>query len=153
MFCPSCGAQVAADLRFCNRCGAALNMNDRHVTQHIDASQESLVWALAVVTIAGLGALIGMMAVMTEVVHFNIGLTMAFSLLVLAIVLGVDGVIVSLLLKSRRGSAALLRTELRDLTTNELQGSKAHALQEPAFGITDHTTHTLDAAERTRRSE
>ena len=152
MFCPSCGTHVAADLRFCNRCGAALNINDRRVTQHTDASQESLVWALAVVTIAGLGALIGMMAVMTEVVHFNIGLTMAFSLLVLAIVLGVDGVIVSLL-KSRRGSAALLRTELRDLTTNELQGSKAHALQEPAFGITDHTTHTLDAAERTRRSE
>jgi len=128
-------------------------MNDHRVTRHIDASQESLVWALAVVTIAGLGAMIGMMAVMTEVVHFNIGLTMAFSLLVLATVLGVDGVIISLLLKSRRRSDAGLQSQRRDLTTNELQGSKAHALPEPAFGITDHTTHTLDAAEKSRRSE
>ena len=128
-------------------------MNDHRVTRHIDASQESLVWALAVVTIAGLGAMIGMMAVMTEVVHFNIGLTMAFSLLVLATVLGVDGVIISLLLKSRRRSDAGLQSQRRDLTTNELQGSKAHALAEPAFGITDHTTHTLDAAEKSRRSE
>lgn len=153
MFCSSCGAQVASNLRFCNRCGDELNVNDKRVTRHIDASQESLVWALAVVTIAGLGAMIGMMAVMTEVVHFNIGLTMAFSLLVLATVLGVDGVIISLLLKSRRRSDAGLPVSQRDLTTNELQGSKANALPEPAFGITDHTTHTLDAVERNRRSE
>ena len=38
---------------------------------------ESLVWALASVTIVGIGAVIGLMARMKEVVHFNEGLIIA----------------------------------------------------------------------------
>jgi cytoskeletal protein RodZ len=106
------------------------------------------------VTVVGIGAVIGLMAVMSEVVHFNIGLIVAFSLLVFLAFLGVDSVIVWLLLRpSREAREAYFRTQHAELTTNELADSKARVLAEPSFSVTDHTTHTLEPAERKRQTE
>jgi len=38
-------------------------------------------------------------------------------------------------------------------SVNELEGSKARVLPEPSFSVTDHTTHTLEPAERKRQAE
>ena len=154
MYCSSCGIAVAPSLSYCNRCGAELNPKDRGPATRSEASQESLVWALVSVTVVGIGAVIGLMAVMSEVVHFNIGLIVAFSLLVFLAFLGVDSVIIWLLLRpSREARDAYLRNQHAELTTNELAESKARVLSEPSFSITDHTTHTLEPAERKRQTE
>jgi uncharacterized paraquat-inducible protein A len=154
MYCSSCGMAVSPSLSYCNRCGAVLNAKDPSPNKRSEASQESLVFFLAAVTIFGIGAVIGLMAVMSEVVHFNTGLIAAFSLLVFLILLGVDSVIIWLLLRpSRDARKAYFRTQHAELTTNELAESKARVLPEPSFSVTDHTTHTLESAERKRQTE
>jgi uncharacterized paraquat-inducible protein A len=154
MYCSSCGMAVSPSLSYCNRCGAELNAKDRSPNKRSEASQESLVWALTSVTIVGIGAVIGLMAVMKQVAGFNTGLIVAFSLLVFLAFLGVDSVIIWLLLRpSREAREAYFRTQHAELTTNELAESKARVLPEPSFSVTDHTTHTLESAERKRRTE
>jgi hypothetical protein len=152
MYCASCGLAVSPNLSFCNRCGAEVNAKNRDLTKRSEASQESLVWALALVTIVGIGAVIGLMGVMKEVAGFNTGLIVAFSLLVFLAFLGVDCVITWLLLRQRRDETASFKAQQSELTTNQLE-SKARMLSEPSFSITDHTTHTLDPVERKGRSE
>jgi len=143
---------VTPSLSYCNRCGAEVNAKIRDANKRSEASQESLVWALASVTIVGIGAVIGLMAVMKEVAGFNTGLIIAFSLLVFLAFLGVDCVITWLLLRPKRDESASLRTQQKELTTNELE-SKARMLPEPLFNVTDHTTHTLAPAEKERRTK
>ncbi len=149
MYCASCGMAVSSNLSFCNRCGAEVNVKNRETIKRSEASQESLVWALAAVTIVGIGAVIGLMAVMKEVAGFNTGLIVAFSLLVFLAFLGVDSVITWLLLRPRRDEVASFKTQQNELTTSQLE-SQARMLSEPSFSVTDHTTHTLDPAERKR---
>lgn len=153
MYCSSCGMTVSPSLSYCNRCGAEVNAKDRSPNKRSEASQESLVWALASVTIVGIGAVIGLMAVMKEVVHFNNDLILGFTLLTFLAFLGVDSVITWLLLRPRRGARAYFRAQQKELTTNELEESKAHVLSEPSFSVADHTTHTLEPADRKRQTE
>lgn len=154
MFCSSCGMSVSPSLSYCNRCGASLTTNDRGTGNRLDSSQESLVWAMTVVTIVGIGTTIGLMAVMKEVVHFSNELIIAFSLLSFFAFLGVDSVIVWLLLRPGRDRKKVSFTpQSNTLTTNELEESKARQFPEPLFRVTDHTTHTLEPAQRKREGE
>ena len=154
MYCSTCGTAVSPSLSYCNRCGAGLNTNDRDTGNRLDSSQESLVWAMSVVTILGVGVVIGLMAVMKEVVHFNDDLILAFALLAFLAFLGVDSVIVWLLLRPRRDRRkASVAAQEKRLTTNELEESKGRLLPEPLFRVTDHTTHTLEPAERKREAQ
>lgn len=148
MYCSKCGTAVSHGLSYCNRCGSELNAKDRDAAKRLDAPQESLVWALTVVTIVGIGALIGLMAVMKEVVHLNEGLIIAFSLLVFLTFLGVDSVLIWLLLRPGREAREYLRTQKKEVTTNELEALEPRALSEPPYMVTDHTTHTLEQPER-----
>jgi hypothetical protein len=80
MYCSFCGTALTAGLSYCNRCGAELGP-DRSAARPKEAPQESLVWAIVAVTVVGLGGIIGLMAVMKEVLHFNDAPIIAFSLL------------------------------------------------------------------------
>ena len=153
MYCSSCGKAVSPGLSYCNRCGAELNAKGP-TSNPSEAVQESLVWALVVVTIVGIGAVIGMMAVMKEVVHFSNELILPIALVTFLAFLGVDSVIIWLLLRPRREIKELfVRAREKELNTNELEDSKARVLPEPAYSVTDHTTHTLDPADRKRQQE
>ena len=154
MYCSSCGMSVAPTLSYCNRCGAELNLKDRSMAKQSGASQESLLWALVAVTIVGICSVIGLMAVMKEVVHFSEGLIIAFSLLVFLTFLSVDGVIIWLLLpKERDVREPYFGTQQKELTTNELGELKVRPLPESLLDVSDHTTHTLEPAVRKRHSE
>jgi uncharacterized paraquat-inducible protein A len=145
---------VTPSLSYCNRCGAELNRKDRSMTKMSEASQESLVWALVAVTIVGIGSVIGLMAVMKEVVNFNVGMILAFSLLVFLAFMSVDSVIIWLLLRPHRDAGeALFGSRQKKLTTNELAETNARSLPEPLLSVTEHTTHTLEPAGRNRRTE
>ena len=102
MYCSSCGKAVSSGLRYCTRCGTELSAMDRGTSKPSESAQETFVWALALVTILGVGAVIGLMAVMKEVVHFGNELILGITLLTFLAFLGVDVVIIWLLLRPRR---------------------------------------------------
>ena len=215
MYCSSCGKAVSGGLRYCTRCGTELSAMDRGTSKPSESAQETFVWALALVTILGVGAVIGLMAVMKEVVHFGNELILGITLLTFLAFLGVDVVIIWLLLRPRRELKArdmkkratdpisaplamiernekkqatgpisaplvmmkryekkqatgpisapftmmedirelFIRTEETELSSNELEEAKQRVLPEPSYNVTDHTTHTLDPADRKRQQE
>lgn len=153
MYCASCGMAVSPSLSYCNRCGAEVNVKERSSDKRSEAPQETLVFLLAAVTIFGIGVVIGLMAVMKEVVQFNNDLILGFTVLSFLVLMGIDGVITWLLLRPRRDAREYFRAQQKALTTNELAESTARVLSEPTFSVTDHTTHTLEAADRKRQTE
>jgi hypothetical protein len=154
MYCSSCGTNVTPGLSYCNRCGAELSAKERGGAKLSDSSLDSLVWAIAAVTIVGLGTTIGLMAVMKEVLHFNDTLILIFSVLSFLTFMGVDAVFIWVLLRSRMGNKTVASiNQSRELTTKEIGEAKARSLAEPAMSVTEHTTRTLDPAERQLKSE
>jgi predicted nucleic acid-binding Zn ribbon protein len=152
MHCSFCGTALTPGLSYCNRCGADLNSKDRDATKPVQAPQEALVWAIVAVTIVGLAGLIGLMAVMKEVLHFNDGLIIVFSLLVLLTFLGVDSVFIRMLLRSMSGERYPGRVaQQKAPSTNELIDAKPRALSEPAASVTEHTTRLIDPVGEDRR--
>jgi hypothetical protein len=154
MHCSSCGTAVTPALSYCNRCGAELKAKEHGSTNLFEVPTESLVWAITTVTIVGLGAVIGIMAVMKEVLHFNEGLIILFTLLSFVTFLGVDSVFIWLLLRSRMvGKEASGKTQEKELTTSGLGKATARALAEPALSVTEHTTRTLEPVDRQHKRE
>jgi hypothetical protein len=154
MYCSSCGSAVKPGLSYCNYCGAEVNSKQRSPTRSSEAPQESLVWAITAVTIVGLGGAIGLMAVMKEVLHFNDGLIIAFTLLFFLTFLAADAVFIWLLLRPKfRAREADGMTKQKELATKELGEAKACALPEPLLSVTEHTTRTLEPADRQHKAE
>ena len=151
MYCSTCGSAVSPGLAYCNRCGAEL-ANQPNPTKLSATSMESLVWAIAAVTIVGMGSVIGLMAVMKEVLHFSDALITIFSLLFLAIFMGVDVVFIRLLHSKfgvRKLSSPTAKNELR---TKDLDEPKVLVLSEPPPSVAEHTTRTLETAETERQT-
>jgi hypothetical protein len=114
---------------------------------------ESLVWAIAAVTIVGMGAVIGLMAVMKQVLHFSDSLITIFSLLFLATFIGIDSVFIWLLFSkfgNKRTRSAL--TPKSQLRTQELDRPNVLILPEPPASIAENTTRTLKTADRDRET-
>ena len=147
MYCSTCGVAVPTGLSYCNRCGAELNPQQAGPIKLSKTAPESLIWAIASVTIVGLGVVIGMMAVMKEVLHFQDGLIIAFSLLTFFTFLGVDAVFVWILLRSMSG---VKEASKKNFSTKELGDAQARVLPEPSLSVTEHTTRTLERAESDR---
>lgn len=152
MYCSTCGSEVSPNLTYCNRCGAELNSKQHNQAKLSATAMESLVWALAANTIVGMGAVIGLMAVMKEVLHFNDTLIVVFSLLFLATFMGVDCVFIWLL-RSKFGAKGIPGLPRKnELRTKELDEMKARVLPEPPPSVAEHTTRTLEVADRDRQA-
>ena len=75
MYCSSCGAAVAPALSYCNRCGAKMGGVTASQTDSVALlSLDSLVWAIVGVYVFGLGAIMGLLAVMKQVLAFDVGI-------------------------------------------------------------------------------
>jgi hypothetical protein len=151
MYCSFCGAALTPGLSYCNRCGAELGAKDRIAAGPKEAPQESVVWGIVAVTVVGLGGIIGLMAVMKNVLQFNDGLIIVFSLLFFLAFLGVDAVFIWLLLRSKidyRYGEGLAQQKVP--STLELSEARARVLPEPAASITEHTTRTMDPVDEER---
>jgi hypothetical protein len=154
MYCSYCGTALTPGLSFCNRCGAELNGSDRGGSKAKEAPQESLVWATAVVTIVGLGGLIGLMAVMKQALHFPDLLIVLFSLLYFLTFLGVDISFIWILLRQKSGwrpAKGFIRRNVP--STNELAGMQPRSLAEPSASVTEHTTRTMDPLQAERSTK
>jgi hypothetical protein len=145
---------VTPSLSYCNRCGAELKTKVHNPTGLFEAHTESLVWATASVTIVGLGVVIGLMAVMKEVLHFNDGLIIFFTLLSFLTFLGVDIVFIWLLLRPGLGAKETGGiTQQKEFSTTELGEANGRVLAEPTLSVTEHTTRTLERADRKQKTQ
>ena len=149
MYCPSCGCVVKPSLSYCNHCGNELNAKSGRLTSLSEKSLESIVWAIAVVTIVGLGSTIGLIAVMKEVAHINEGMIIAFSLLFCLSFLGADSFFAWVLWRSITNARQRERiAQQKGLTTRDLDEAQARILPEPAASITEHSTRNLEPVDR-----
>ena len=155
MYCPTCGVSVVQGLSYCNYCGAKLNSAKADsVIKSPEVKPELLVSAMAGVFILGLVAITMLLGVMKTVLNLNTGLVLAFALLSFLIMLSIEGVFVSLLLRRKRGSEEVGgATLLQGQATRELDATQARALPEPASSVTEHTTRTFEPIYNERNSK
>ena len=156
MYCSACGSVVAQGASYCNRCGAkAGGARDVGHDAAGGLSLDSLVWAVVSLFVAGLGVIIGLMAVMKEVVGLDPPVVLAVAALSFLLLLSVEGVLVWLLLsarrRARRAGAAAARAP--EQTTKELEGARAHALPEPVPSVTEHTTRIFEPSYSERKAK
>lgn len=166
MYCYSCGAAVDDGLTYCNRCGTKLRRTvvglrvtskDVDDSRRADTSQLSpnfLVAAIVWTFVGGLGAIIGLMAVMKKVPDFNPGLFNAFTLLSFLLLVSTEALLATLLFR-RTGSGKVpgKTSPIGESASNEAVDDDARALPPPPVSVTEHTTRTIDSAYVERISE
>lgn len=155
MYCSSCGATVVRGISYCNTCGAKLSKEkDESIAKPTELFPESLIWAIVVVFIVGLGVTIGLMAVMKDLLNFSQGLIIGFTLLSFLLTFVVEGVLIWMLLESKRNAQKSGDTaQLKEQTTRELEGAQARSLPEPAPSVTEHTTRKFEPIYSERKAE
>lgn len=151
MYCSSCGGSVAEGLSYCNRCGAKLN-GAKSDGQQSATLPESLIWAIVAVFVVGLGATIGLMALMKNELGFGQGLILTFSALSFLLIFTIEAVLISLLLRGKHGAREQKESaRLQVMPPKEL--NTARALVEPAPSVTENTTRTFDPIYRERETK
>ena len=142
MFCERCGKQLDPSLKYCNGCGAQIKKDEDEPKSILN----SMVTLMIVIGTAGLGVLVGLMAVLLDRVP-RTEPVIAFGVFYLVAWFGVCFLIlrqISKLIdadlherKSRTIEAPQL-VQLPPRSTNPLD-----EFRQPA-SVTDHTTRTLD---------
>lgn len=146
MYCLYCGTAVRPGLSYCNHCGARLSQSKGDgVTESSELKPETLVGAIAAVFIFGLGAIIGLMAVMKQVLDQP--LIILFTLLSFLIMCVVEGVFIRMLLGRKKSAKEAVDTRpFEERAAKEPANAKACLLSEPRSSVTEHTTSTLEPA-------
>jgi hypothetical protein len=155
MYCSSCGVAVAQGLSYCNYCGAKLNgAKGDSVIKSPEVKPETLVAAMVFAFVFGLAAITVLMGMMKAVLHLDVGLILAFTLLSFLIMLSLEGVFIRLLLRRKRGTEEASDTVLlKGQATNELDAAQARALPEPVPSVTEHTTRAFEPIYNERTSK
>ena len=150
MYCSSCGVSVKQGLSYCNYCGAKLSGGDGLM----DVRPESLIFGMLATFVFGLLAIMGLMAVLKNVLDLPVGQILAFTLLPFLIMLLLEGVFIRLLLRRSRGAEEAGDTALsKGQATNELDAAQARALPEGVPSVTEHTTRAFEPIYSERKSE
>ena len=153
MYCSSCGSAVTEGLSYCNRCGVEIGVTGRTVPLKPALIPESLVWAIVGVSVGGIGALIGLIAVMKGS-GFSDALIALFSALSFVLLLGAESVFIWLVLRSRSAAKEPpLLSQSRVSTTKELGERQPSALPEHMASVTEQTTRTLEPVYREHKPE
>ena len=152
MYCSSCGSTVPPSLTYCNRCGAKVSGPTSVSVRSSTLSTESLVWAIVGLFLGGLSLIIGLMAVMKNVVGFEPGLIIAIVLLCFALMVVLECVLIWLFLSVGRDERSRIQ-QLKEHTTQELSVGQPQALHEPLTSVTDATTRAFDPILVQRNSE
>jgi hypothetical protein len=152
MYCSSCGAAVPLNLSYCNRCGAKVGgAKGDHLNKLAELSPESLVWAVVSVFIIGLGAIVGLVAMMKDGGGID-PIILAVAMLSFMLMLLVEGVFIWLLLKRTRGVRVVGDSvPLEEQAIKELGAAQARVLAEPVPSVTEHTTRAFEPIHRERK--
>ena len=152
MFCPSCGAEYAIGLNYCNRCGANLSAAPAQTEfAPINVTKPIVMISLAImlITILGFAAVTEGAAKLAEIFKQN-------DPVVLTIIFGMGTILVTdimlIVQLSRLINAALgQRSQPKKLPKQESAkqiAPPAPAPYLPLGSVTDHTTRTLQPAYR-----
>jgi hypothetical protein len=146
MYCSKCGSTVSPNLSYCNHCGAKLSGEKGDgVSKTSEVKPEKLLFFMTAVFVFGLGAIIFLMMAMKLVFGpENMGLIIAFTLLSFLIMLGLEGVFVSMLLGRKKTDKEAAK---------ELSEAKPRVLPEPAFSVTEQTTRSLETVFNEHKTE
>jgi hypothetical protein len=146
MYCSSCGVVVTQGLSYCNYCGAkSSDAKSDSIIKSPEVRPETLVGAMVFAFVFGLIAITVLMGVMKAVLHLEVGLILAFTLVSFLIMLSLEGVFIRLLLRRRSGAEeAGDSVRLRGQATGELDAAQARRLPEPMPSVTEHTTRAFD---------
>lgn len=155
MYCSSCGVAVERGLSYCNYCGAKLSgANGDNVIKSPEVKPELLVSAMVVVFVLGLVAITMLMGMMKAVLHLNVGLILAFTLLSFLIMLFLEGLFIRLLLRRKRDTEEAGDTvRWKEQATKELDAAPARVLPEPVPSVTEHTTRAFAPVHNERASK
>lgn len=143
MYCSACGAAVTPGLSYCNRCGEKLN-RDESVGKSSEVRPESLIFAMMATFVFGLGIITVMMAVMKVILSFNVPLVLGFGLFSFLIMLILEGVFISLLLRRRRNPESSDDVAQMKRATKELDAAQTQFLPQDRASVTEHTTRAFD---------
>jgi len=143
MYCSSCGTSISHGLAYCNHCGGKLIQPQTSVDQ-TQLFPDSLVWAIVSVFIVGLGAIMGLMALMKAELHFDIGIILFITLLSFALMTAIEGVLVWLLISRSRVRKTAGEIDKKQKDTKELSDGHLRQLAEPVPSVTEQTTRSFD---------
>lgn len=145
MYCSACGSAIPANLSYCNKCGARVGATNNDSIKPSSTYPESLVWAIVAVFVCGLGAIIGMMAVMKNVVGFQTHLILAITMISFLLILAVEGLFITLLFKNKMPATdSIDGHRLKEHQTKELAEGERPALHEPLSSVTEGTTRAFE---------
>ena len=142
MYCLSCGSTISLGTVYCNRCGAKV---PNELSTSNNEIAHSLVWAIIAGFVFGIGVIIGLMAVMKEVVGFEYGPIMAIVFLCFFLLFIIEGVLLSMLIGSRKEKKEKVEpAQLPNRATKELEEARQQMLNEPVASVTEGTTRTFE---------
>ena len=154
MYCSSCGARVNPGLNYCKSCGAGLSAKDRGASEPSPTMPESVIWAIVSISLGGLAMIIGLMAVMKNVMNFDNELIITFTALSFLLIIVALCVVIWMAARAKSGAKQPAeKTELKKETAIDLQAARERLLSEPVYTVTEHTTRDLEKANSERRSE
>ncbi len=155
MYCSSCGVAVAQSLSYCNYCGAKVNgAKGESAGRSPEVKPETLVAAMVLVFVFGLGAITLLMGMMKAVLRFDVGPILGFTVLSFLIMLSLEVVFVRLLFRRKRGHDEAGDTGLMNgQATRELDAGQPRGLPESMPSVTEHTTRAFEPLYNERKSK
>lgn len=156
MYCSTCGVTIAQGLSFCNQCGAKLSVekgNGLEVYSELKA-ESFLIASMVMVFIFGLGVIMGLVAVLKNVINLEARQVIPFAILSFMMLFLIEGVIVwRLTRRDRLAKASAALAAPSEQTTKGLDPARARALHEGMPpSVTEHTTRAFEPIYSERKS-
>lgn len=156
MYCQKCGGAINPGLSYCNHCGARIGGDG----EHIKLSEKSfglLVCALAVLPLAGLALIIGLIGLMKKEMGFENEMIFVFALMSFLLLLASEGALFWLLIhnfKRPKKSVDLPNTaQLNNVEIKGLNEARQGGIYDGFPTVTEHTTRSLDAVPLERKKQ
>ncbi|HEY0428361.1 MAG TPA: hypothetical protein VGC76_11310 [Pyrinomonadaceae bacterium] len=151
MYCSTCGNAVNQNLSYCNHCGAKVS-GARTLSE---ASFNTLVGSILGIAIAGLGVIIGLMAVMKNVLDLSNEVIVPFIIASFVILISAESVFIWLLVSHSRKSKTPevdAQFETNRLNQVEIKGLNKSTF-EPIPTVTEDTTRNLQPVFRETKKQ
>jgi len=152
MYCSTCGTALSPELSFCNRCGTQLRKEK--ASDHERPVASSLITAVVLVAIFGLGLIVGGAIALRAGGQFHEDIVAGFMAMSFLIVGAVEIMLMRQL--SRMLGKDRERKQLESsqqplfqpavVPANELRAAHLRAASEPITSVTENTTRTLQSS-------
>lgn len=144
MYCSTCGVAVTQGLSYCNYCGAKVSgAQGDDLIPSSEVKPELLVCAMTGLFIFGLLAITVLIGVVKTTLDLSVEGVLAVALLPFLLLLLIEGILIRLLLRRKRGAEAVDTGALRGPATKELEAAQGRALPQPVASVTEHTTRAF----------